>query len=123
MAWIKKITIHHSLLKCSISQFINIGTSGETTQQVLLIINKVTKNTKIVLITLGGNDLKKKILAGEAFDNLKQIINILQANGGGIDIPYYKNDYAQDYLEFAKNNGCLLVQNVLVGLIRHQDLN
>lgn len=50
---------------------INMGTSGETTQQVLLIINKVTKNAKIVLITLGGNDLKKKILAGEAFDNLK----------------------------------------------------
>ncbi|MDE5030033.1 GDSL-type esterase/lipase family protein, partial [Francisella tularensis subsp. holarctica] len=86
---------------------INMGISGETTQQALLRINKViSKKPKIVLITLGGNDLKKKIPEGEAFDNLKQIVNILQANGalvvfGGIDIPYYINDYAQDYIEFA----------------------
>ncbi|MDE5010875.1 GDSL-type esterase/lipase family protein, partial [Francisella tularensis] len=79
---------------------INMGISGETTQQALLRINKVSaKKPKIVLITLGGNELKKKIPAGEAFDNLKQIVNILHANGalvviGGIDIPYYKNDYA-----------------------------
>ena len=33
-----------------------------------------------------------------------------------------KNDYAQDYLEFAKNNGCLLIPNVLAGLIGHNDL-
>src|SRR5690606_9521910 len=69
----------------------------------------------------------KKIPAGATFDNLKQIVDILQANGalvviGGIDIPYYKNDYAQDYLEFAKNNGCLLVPNVLAGLIGDKDL-
>lgn len=107
---------------------INMGISGETTQQALLRINKViAKKPKIVLITLGGNDLKKKIPAGEAFDNLKQIVNILQANGalvviGGIDIPYYKNDYAQDYIEFAKNNGCLLVPNILSGLIGHSEL-
>ncbi|ACD30866.1 lipolytic enzyme, GDSL family [Francisella tularensis subsp. mediasiatica FSC147] len=107
---------------------INMGISGEITQQALLRINKViAKKPKIVLITLGGNDLKKKIPAGEAFDNLKQIVNILQANGalvviGGIDIPYYKNDYAQDYIEFAKNNGCLLVPNILSGLIGHSEL-
>ena len=48
--------------------------SGEITQQALLRINKViAKKPKIVLITLGGNDLKKKIPADEAFDNLKQI--------------------------------------------------
>ncbi|MBD5784373.1 arylesterase, partial [Francisella tularensis subsp. holarctica] len=77
--------------------------------------------------TFGENDLKKKIPAGEAFDNLKQIVNILQANGalvviGGIDIPYYNNDYAQDYIEFAKNNCCLLVPNILSGLIGHSEL-
>ncbi|MDE4957207.1 GDSL-type esterase/lipase family protein, partial [Francisella tularensis subsp. holarctica] len=91
---------------------INMGISGETTQQAILRINKViAKKPKIVLITLGGNDLKNKIPAGEAFDNLKQIVNILQAIGalvviGCFDIPYYKYDYAQDYIEFAKNNGC-----------------
>ncbi|MEY8717124.1 arylesterase, partial [Francisella philomiragia] len=41
---------------------------------------------------------------------------------GGLDIPYYKNDYAEDYIEFAKINGCLLVPNVLEGIIGHQDL-
>ena len=128
MAWIKKDNYSSQLAEMLNQPVINMGTSGKTTQQTLLIINKVTtKNPKIVFITLGGNDLKKKILAGEAFNNLKQIVNILQANSalvviGGIDILYYKNDYAQDYLEFAENNGCLLVPNVLAGLIGHKYL-
>ncbi|MDE4957711.1 arylesterase, partial [Francisella tularensis subsp. holarctica] len=72
---------------------INMVISCETTQQSLLRIYKViAKKPKIFLITLCGNDLKKKIPAGEAIDNLKQIVNILQANRalvviGGIDIP------------------------------------
>ncbi|MDE4969610.1 arylesterase, partial [Francisella tularensis subsp. holarctica] len=41
---------------------------------------------------------------------------------GGIDFPYYKNDYAKDYIEFAKNNGCLLVPNILSVLIGHSEL-
>ncbi|ADA78696.1 arylesterase [Francisella tularensis] len=124
----KKDNYPSQLAKMLNQPVINMGISGETTQQALLRINKViAKKPKIVLITLGGNDLKKKIPAGEAFDNLKQIVNILQANGalvviGGIDIPYYKNDYAQDYIEFAKNNGCLLVPNTLSGLIGHSEL-
>jgi acyl-CoA thioesterase-1 len=107
---------------------INMGISGETTQQALERINSVVaKDPKIVLITLGGNDLKKRVPAGEAFDNLKQIVNILQANGalvviGGLDIPYYTNDYANDYIKFAKDNGCLLVPNVLDGLFGNKEL-
>ncbi|QIW10232.1 arylesterase [Francisella sp. LA112445] len=107
---------------------INMGISGETTQQALERINSVVaKDPKIVLITLGGNDLKKRVPAGEAFDNLKQIVDILQANGalvviGGLDIPYYTNDYANDYIKFAKDNGCLLVPNVLDGLFGNKEL-
>ncbi|MED7820336.1 MULTISPECIES: arylesterase [unclassified Francisella] len=107
---------------------INMGISGETTQQALERINTVlAKNPRIVLITLGGNDLKKKVPAGEAFANLKQIVDILQANGvlvviGGLDIPYYSNDYADDYISFAKDNGCLLVPNVLKGLFGNKNL-
>lgn len=107
---------------------INMGISGETTEQALQRINNVVaKDPKIVFITLGGNDLKKKIPVGEAFDNLKQIVDILQANGvlvviGGIDFPYYNKDYANDYIKFAKDNGCLLVPNVLDELFGHSDL-
>ena len=31
---------------------------------------------------------------------------------GGIDIPFYNKDYADDYVRFAKENVCLLVPNV-----------
>ncbi|BCD90457.1 hypothetical protein fh0823_05960 [Francisella halioticida] len=99
----KKNNYPSQLSKMINQPIINMGVSGETTQQALERINSVlAKDPKIVLITLGGNDLKKKIPAGEAFDNLKQIVDILQANGalvviGGLDIPYYSNDYANDY--------------------------
>ena len=107
---------------------INMGISGETTAEALARIDSVVaQNPKIVLITLGGNDLKKKIPASEAFSNLKQIVTILQQNGalvviGGIDIPFYSKDYADDYVIFAKQNGCLLVPNILDGLFGHSDL-
>ena len=107
---------------------INMGISGETKAQALARIdNVIAKDPKVVLITLGGNDLKKKLPASEAFSNLKQIVNILHQNGalvviGGINIPYYSNDYADDYVIFAKENGCLLVPNILGGLFGHSDL-
>ncbi|WP_265658644.1 arylesterase [Francisella philomiragia] len=107
---------------------INMGVSGETTGQALLRIEDVVQaNPRIVIVSLGANDLRKRIPAAQAFANLRRIVNILQANGalvviGGLDIPYYKNDYAEDYIEFAKINGCLLVPNVLEGIIGHQDL-
>ena len=107
---------------------INMGISGETTAQALARIdNVIAKDPKVVLITLGGNDLKKKLPASEAFSNLKQIVNILHQNGalvviGGINIPYYSNDYADDYVIFAKENGCLLVPNIIGGLFGHSDL-
>ncbi|WP_395167585.1 arylesterase [Francisella salimarina] len=107
---------------------INMGVSGETTGQALLRIEDVVQaNPKIVMVSLGANDLRKRIPAKEAFANLKRIVNILQANGalviiGGLDIPYYKNDYAEDYINFAKSYGCLLVPNVLEGIIGNKDL-
>ncbi|AEI36332.1 arylesterase [Francisella salina] len=107
---------------------INMGVSGETTGQALLRIEDVVQaNPKIVMVSLGANDLRKRIPAKEAFVNLKRIVNILQANGalviiGGLDIPYYKNDYAEDYINFAKSYGCLLVPNVLEGIIGYKDL-
>ncbi|GMN88731.1 arylesterase [Francisella sciaenopsi] len=107
---------------------INMGVSGETTAQALLRIEDVVQsNPRIVIVSLGANDLRKRIPADQAFANLRRIVNILQANGalvviGGLDIPYYKNDYAEDYIKFAKTNGCLLVPNVLEGIIGHQDL-
>ena len=40
-----------------------------------------------------------------------------------IDIPFfYSKDYADDYVIFAKENGCLLVKNIVDRLFRHNNL-
>ncbi len=62
------------------------------------------------MITLGGNDLKKKLPASEDFGNLKQIVDILHQHCalviiGGLDIPFYSKNYADDYVNFDKENG------------------
>ncbi|AXA33909.1 arylesterase [Francisella adeliensis] len=107
---------------------INMGISGETTSEALARVDSVVaKDPKLVLITLGGNDLKKKIPAQEVFANLKKIVEILHKQGAlvvilGIDIPYFSSDYADDYIQFAKDNGCLLVPNILYGLFGHSNL-
>ena len=124
----KKNNYPAQLSKLINQPIINMGISGETTAEALARIDSViAENPKIVLITLGGNDLRKKIPASVAFSNLKQIVTILQQNGtlvviGGIDIPFYSKDYADDYVIFAKQNGCLLIPNILDGLFGHSDL-
>ncbi|AIT08671.1 GDSL family lipase [Candidatus Francisella endociliophora] len=126
---VDKAENYPALLSKMINQpVINMGISGETTAQALQRVNSViAQDPKIVLITLGGNDLKKNTPASEAFYNLKEIVDKLQDHGalvviGGIDFPYYSKDYADDYIKFAKDNGCLLVPNILDGLFGHSDL-
>ena len=107
---------------------INVGVSGDTTAAALARLEDdvLDYEPDVVLITLGGNDLKNRVSVDTARANLLNIIQQIQAAGsmvvlGGIDIPLYGKGYAQMYESIARQTGSVLIPNVLDGLFGHSE--
>jgi acyl-CoA thioesterase I len=107
---------------------INLGHPGDTTTSALSRIETVLENKpRIVMITLGGNDLKNGEPKEQAFQNLTTITRAIQARGalvilGGIEIPFYGRGFGDGYRDLARETGAVLVPNVLKGLLGRSHL-
>lgn len=108
---------------------LNAGVPGDTTGKALMRLEKdvLNKDPRIVLITLGGNDLKNGVPKDQAFENLKQITLAIQAKGalvilGGVDFPFIGRGFGDAYIQFAKENGVVLIPNILEGLFGDRTL-
>jgi acyl-CoA thioesterase-1 len=107
---------------------INAGVPGETTAGALARIDDILSlKPRMVLITLGGNDLRKGVGKGEAFRNLEDIIRKLQAGGalvviGGLDVPLWGRGFGSEYVRLAEQTGAVLVPNILEGVFGEPDL-
>jgi len=107
---------------------INAGVAGDTTASALRRLNDdvLSRSPRIVLITLGGNDLKNRFPAQQAFRNLQQIVESIQRQGalvviGGIGIPLYGRHFAQGYQDVAEGTGAVLVPDILDGIFGHPE--
>ncbi|MDX2451828.1 arylesterase [Desulfosarcina sp.] len=106
----------------------NAGVPGDTTTRALKRLNGVLdRQPRVVLITLGGNDLKNGISRQTAFDNLRAIIRSVQAEGalviiGGIEIPFYGKGFGGAYRELAEETGSVLIPNVFDGIMGTRSL-
>ena len=103
---------------------INAGIPGNTTADGLerLETDVLEKSPRIVLITLGGNDLKNGVRKDVAFMNLKTIIEAIQAEGGlvvmgGVKFIILDKGYGEMYKKLAKETDIILIPNILGGLI------
>jgi len=102
---------------------INLGKPGDTTANALNRIDEVLKHDpRIVLITLGGNDLKNGVDKTQAFVNLQEIILQIQAQRslvviGGVDIPLFGRGFADEYEILAHKTGAVLVPNVFENIM------
>lgn len=107
---------------------INAGVPGDTTARALVRIDDVmAKKPRIVLLTLGGNDLKNRVPKEIAFDNLETIIETIQASGalaviGGIEVPVYGRGFGKGYRDLAEETGAVLIPNIFEGIMGHRDL-
>lgn len=104
-------------------EVINLGVPGETTRSAMARLDDVLGyEPGIVLITLGGNDLKNGVDRDQAFQNLASIIGVLQESGamvilGGIDIPFWGRDFGAGYRETADAMGAVLVPDIFEGIL------
>ncbi|MFO7990377.1 MAG: GDSL-type esterase/lipase family protein [Thermodesulfobacteriota bacterium] len=109
-------------------EVINAGVPGDTTAKALNRINEIINmNPRIVLITLGGNDLKNKMNKETVFKNFEQIIHIIQKNGalvilGGIDVPVWGRGFGRAYVELSEKTGSVLIQNIFKDIMGNSNL-
>jgi lysophospholipase L1-like esterase len=103
---------------------INAGIPGDTTSTALARLERdvLERSPRIVLITLGGNDLKNRQDRDRAFRNLKAIITSMQAQGalvivGGLDVPVWGRGFQEQYRKVSEETGAVLVPDVLKGLL------
>jgi acyl-CoA thioesterase-1 len=102
---------------------INLGVSGDTTDDALARIKEVTEaDPKIVIIILGGNDVLQKTPMVTTFQNLAIIVEEIQKTGSAIIIvgaPGGLNNkqYGKAYKDLAEQYQTFYVSNILSGLI------
>ena len=107
----------------------NAGIPGDTTTNALKRLERdvLAYSPDIVLITLGGNDLKNGIARDTAFENLKRIVNMIHNQGsrviiGGLNIPFRDRGYGRAYKELADETGAVLIPNILEGIMGNRAL-
>jgi lysophospholipase L1-like esterase len=108
---------------------INAGVSGDTTGRALSRLKRdvLSKNPDIVMITLGGNDLKNGVSKDTAFRNLRQIVESIQKQGaeviiGGLKFPLRDRGYGKGYQEVADQTGAVLIPNMFEGIMGNRKL-
>jgi len=107
---------------------INAGVPGDTTADALERLEEdvLSRSPRMVLLTLGGNDLKNRVSRETAFENLRIIIEAIQDAGamvviGGIDIPLYGRGFADAYRDLARETGSVLIPNVFKDIMGRRD--
>jgi len=108
---------------------INAGVPGDTTARALQRLERdvLAYAPDIVLITLGGNDLKNGIAKNVAFDNLRAIVEAIQEQGGqviigGLHIPFRDRGFGKGYEKLADETGANLIPNILEGIMGNRKL-
>jgi len=108
---------------------INAGVSGDTTARALQRLERdvLAFSPDIVLITLGGNDLKNGVASDIAFKNLKMIVNLIHNQGarviiGGLSIPFRDRGYGKGFNKLAAETGATLIPNILEGIMGNRKL-
>jgi lysophospholipase L1-like esterase len=103
---------------------INAGVPGDTTASALARLDSdvLAHSPRIVLITLGGNDLMGGVEPEDAFSRLATIVYRIQERGalvvvGGVEPPIHGRGYPEAYQQLARETGCVLVDNVLAGIM------
>jgi len=103
---------------------INAGRRGDTTAQALERLGDavLSKNPRLVIILLGGNDFLRQVPPQETRKNLQEIIRRIQETGAmvtiaGLRLGLFTDEYSSLFEEVARQTGTLYVPQVLKGVL------
>ena len=101
---------------------INLGHSGDTTEDGLKRINQLDKyNPKVVILLLGGNDSLRKVPIEITHKNLSTLIENIQARGAvvlllGVKGSLFGDRLSSEFKDLRDTYNTAFVSNVLDGL-------
>jgi len=108
---------------------INAGVPGDTTARALKRLQRdvLSRSPDMVLITLGGNDLKNGVAKNIAFKNLKRIVESIQGQGarviiGGLKFPMRDRGFARGYKDLADQTGAGLIPDIFKDIMGNRKL-
>ncbi len=102
---------------------VNLGVSGNTTEDGLKRLGELDRyKPKVVIVLLGGNDYLKKVPIDTTFNNLEKIIRNIQSRGAvvlllGVRGGVVTDKFDERFEDLADKTGSAYVSNVLDGLI------
>lgn len=107
----------------------NAGVSGDTTDSALdrLDDDVLARDPRIVIVGLGGNDFLRGAPIASTEANLRSIVRKIQARGAMVVLLEFKfpsldANYEAMYERVAEEEGCLLIEGALAGILRDPKL-
>ena len=107
----------------------NAGVSGDTTESALgrLDADVLARDPRVVIIGLGGNDFLRGVPIATTEETLHTIVRKTHAAGAmvvllGYRFPSLSANYGKMYEAVAESEGCLLVRNLLSGILTDSSL-
>lgn len=105
-------------------EIVNSGVSGDTTEAALSRVSDdvLSYQPRIVIVGLGGNDFLRRVPIDTTEQNLREIVRRIQAGGAmvvllGFRFPSFGPSYEKMYERIADEEGCLLIPDVLDGIL------
>jgi acyl-CoA thioesterase I len=97
-------------------EIINAGVSGDTTVSAMTRYNAEVRdrNPKVVVLLLGGNDFLQGMPVEQTINNLRTMIEVVQAKGAGVVLVGLSEAMAaSDYRILAEQTGAVYVPSIL----------
>lgn len=108
---------------------VNAGKSGDTTQSALgrLEADVLARDPRMVIVGLGGNDFLGGVPIGATESDLRTAVRKIHGAGAmvvllGFRFPTLGSSYESMYERVAEEEGCLLIPDVLDGILRDRTL-
>jgi len=107
---------------------VNAGRGGDTTRAALSRLESavLSRDPKIVIVLLGGNDFLQRVPPAETFRSLSMIVEHIRLRGAavvlvGVRVALINDPFEHQYEALARRTASGLVPDVLDGIIGHAD--
>ncbi len=119
-----KETYPVALEKMTHKPVINAGIDGDTSTEAAkrLETDVLSRDPYLVIIEFGGNDFLRKIPTNVTVDNIRIMVDKIQAKGAMVAIAdisasLLMRDYHQPYRKIAREKGAIFIPSVMSGII------
>jgi lysophospholipase L1-like esterase len=108
---------------------VNAGRSGDTTTSALARLDQavLSRQPRVVLVLLGGNDLLRRVPPDETIENLETIVARIRARGAAVvlatvEVGFFTRSNDEAYEALAARTRAALVPGIFDGILGRREL-